>query len=75
MEVKIGVQHAPREIVLESGQSAEEVERAVAEALSGKAQLLSLTDEKGRKVLIPADRLAYVEIGEPSVRRVGFGPL
>ncbi|MCH0541296.1 DUF3107 domain-containing protein [Streptomyces sp. MUM 203J] len=75
MEVKIGVQHAPREIVLESGQSAEDVERLVAEALSGKAQLLSLTDEKGRKVLVPADRLAYVEIGEPTVRRVGFGAL
>ncbi|MEU7008166.1 DUF3107 domain-containing protein [Streptomyces sp. NPDC046332] len=75
MEVKIGVQHAPREIVLESGQSAEEVEAAVADALAGKAQLLSLTDEKGRKVLIPADKIAYVEIGEPAVRRVGFGAL
>ncbi|AVH95609.1 MULTISPECIES: DUF3107 domain-containing protein [Streptomyces] len=75
MEVKIGVQHAPREIVLESGQSAEEVERAVADALAGKAQLLSLSDEKGRKVLVPADRIAYVELGEPAVRRVGFGAL
>lgn len=75
MEVKIGVQHAPREIVLESGQSAEEVERAVADALAGKAQLLSLTDDKGRRVLVPADRVAYVEIGEPTTRRVGFGAL
>ncbi|KOX34937.1 ATP-binding protein [Streptomyces sp. NRRL F-6491] len=75
VEVKIGVQHAPREIVLESGQSAEEVERAVADALAGKAQLLSLTDEKGRKVLVPADRIAYVELGEPAVRRVGFGAI
>lgn len=75
MEVKIGVQHTPREIVLESGLSAEEVESAVAEALTGKAQLLSLTDEKGRKVLVPTDRIAYVEIGEPSTRRVGFGAL
>ncbi|CAM5421400.1 DUF3107 domain-containing protein [Streptomyces atroolivaceus] len=75
MEVKIGVQHTPREIVLESGLSAEEVESAVGEALNGKAQLLSLTDDKGRKVLVPADRIAYVEIGEPSVRRVGFGAL
>ena len=75
MEVKIGVQHAPREIVLESGQSAEEVERVVSDALAGKAQLLSLTDEKGRKVLVPADRLAYVEIGESATRRVGFGAL
>ncbi|WP_328536846.1 DUF3107 domain-containing protein [Streptomyces sp. NBC_00344] len=75
MEVKIGVQHAPREIVLESGQSAEEVERAVSDALAGKAQLLSLTDDKGRKVLVPADRIAYVELGEPAARRVGFGTL
>ncbi|GHC48062.1 DUF3107 domain-containing protein [Streptomyces flavofungini] len=75
MEVKIGVQHAPREIVLESGQSVEEVESAVADALSGKAQLLTLADDKGRKILVPADRLAYVEIGEPAVRKVGFGTL
>ncbi|WP_435250828.1 DUF3107 domain-containing protein, partial [Streptomyces cucumeris] len=73
MEVKIGVQHAPREITLESGQSAEEVERLVADALAGKAQLLTLVDDHGRKVLVPADRLAYVEIGEPSTRKVGFG--
>ncbi|MFD3560992.1 DUF3107 domain-containing protein [Streptomyces sp. NPDC058686] len=75
MEVKIGVQHTPREIVLESGQTAEEIESAVSEALSGNAQLLSLEDEHGRKVLVPAERLAYVEIGEPAVRKVGFGPL
>ncbi|WP_405783119.1 DUF3107 domain-containing protein [Streptomyces sp. NBC_01378] len=75
MEVKIGVQHTPREIVLESGQTTEEVESAVSEALSGKVQLLTLVDEHGRKVLVPAERLAYVEIGEPAVRKVGFGPV
>lgn len=75
MEVKIGVQHAPREITLESRQSAEEVERAVADALGGKERLLSLVDEHGRKILVPADRLAYVEIGEPTARKVGFGAL
>lgn len=73
MEVKIGVQHAPREISIESAQSAEEVEKAVADALSGGAAVLSLTDEHGRKVLVPADKLAYVEIGEPAARKVGFG--
>ncbi|NUV28240.1 DUF3107 domain-containing protein [Streptomyces albidoflavus] len=72
VEVKIGVQHAPREIVLESAQTAEEVESSVTEALAGKAKLLSLTDEHGRKVLVPADRIAYVELGEPTTRRVGF---
>jgi len=75
VEVKIGVQHAPREIVLESGQSVEEVERLVSDALAGKTQLLTLQDEKGRKVMVPTDRLAYVELGAPTVRKVGFGAL
>ena len=75
MEVKIGVQHANRELVLESEQTPEEVQEAVAAALSGKADLLQLTDDKGRRVIIPADRLAYVEIGEVSIRKVGFGAI
>ncbi|WP_052397897.1 DUF3107 domain-containing protein [Streptomyces sp. NRRL F-5123] len=54
MEVKIGVLHAPREIVIESAQSVDEVEQAVGDALAGDAKLLSLVDEHGRKVLVPA---------------------
>ncbi|MBS2963666.1 DUF3107 domain-containing protein [Actinocrinis puniceicyclus] len=75
MEIKIGVQHAARELSLESELSAEELEKVVSAALTGKAGLLVLSDEKGRKVIVPADRLAYVEIGEPTSRRVGFGAL
>jgi hypothetical protein len=75
VEIKIGVQHTPREIVLESGQSAEDVENEVAKALSGGGKLLTLVDERGRKVIVPSDRVAYVEIGEVSHRRVGFGAL
>ena len=75
MEVKIGVQHANRELVLESEQSPDEVQQAVADALSGKSSLLQLTDDKGRRVIVPADRLAYVEIGEVSIRKVGFGAI
>jgi hypothetical protein len=73
VEVKIGVQFAPRELVLESTQSQDEVEQAVAEALAGKNNLLSLVDEKGRRVVVPADKIAYVEIAESELRRVGFG--
>jgi hypothetical protein len=75
VEVKIGVQHANRELVLESEQSPDEVQQAVADALAGKANLLQLTDDKGRRVIIPADRLAYVEIGEEAIRKVGFGAI
>jgi hypothetical protein len=73
VEVKIGVQYAPRELVLESGQSPEEVEQAVTAALAGKSGLLTLVDEKGRRLLVAVDKLAYVEIAESESRRVGFG--
>lgn len=75
MEVKIGVHNANRELVLESTQSPDEVRQAVIEALNGKsgARVLSLTDERGRQVVVMADYLAYVEIGEPVERPVGFG--
>jgi hypothetical protein len=75
VEVKIGVQFASRELVIESSQSADEVAAAVAEALRADLGVLTLVDEHGKRVLVPADKLAYVEIGEPEQRRVGFGAL
>lgn len=72
MEIKVGVIHAPREIVLESEDSAADVEAAFATAIKDES-VLTLTDERGRKVLIPAARIAYLELGQEAVRRVGFG--
>ena len=53
MEVKIGVLHTPREIMLESTQTPAEVEELVATALKSVDGQLSLTDERGRKVIVP----------------------
>lgn len=75
MEVKIGVQFAPRELSLESSQTPDEVATAVADALAAESGVLTLVDEKGRRVLVPAAKLAYVEIAETEQRRVGFGAL
>lgn len=72
MEIKIGVQHAPRELVLESAQSPEDVESTVIEAISKSEGVLTLVDERGRKVLVPVQKLAYVEIAAASPRPVGF---
>ncbi len=71
MEVKIGVQYAPRELVLESNQTPAEVEGAVADALAAGG-MLSLVDDRGRRVIVPVDKIAYVEIGEVASRPVGF---
>jgi hypothetical protein len=72
VEVKIGVQFASRELVLESAQTPAEVEATVTEALSGRNGTLSLVDDKGRRVIVPVDKLAYVEIAESAPRVVGF---
>ena len=71
MEVKIGIQHAQREITLETAESADALEKLVAEALAGGG-VLSITDTKGRRVLVPAEKLAYVEIGGGVSGQVGF---
>ncbi|MDT4922565.1 MAG: hypothetical protein QOG01_278 [Pseudonocardiales bacterium] len=72
MEVKIGVLHTAREIVVDSPQTPEEVETAVAEALKSVDGQLVLTDERGRKVIVPANLVAYVDIAQADARRVGF---
>jgi hypothetical protein len=75
VEVKIGVQNANRELVLDSSESTEAVEKAVAKALTGNEGILVLKDSKGRKVMVPTEKLAYVEIGSPTSGQVGFRSL
>jgi hypothetical protein len=72
VEVKIGVQNANRELVLDSAESADDVAKAVSSALSDQEGVLTLTDTRGRKVLVPTAKLAYVEIGSPTSGQVGF---
>lgn len=72
MEVKIGVADSPRELVVSSSDTPDQVEAQVAEALRTDQGLLTLVDEKGRRYVVPASRVAYVEIGPGEGRRVGF---
>jgi hypothetical protein len=72
VEVKIGVQNANRELVLDSGESADDVAKAVATALGDDEGLLTLRDSRGRTVLVPTSKLAYVEIGTATTSQVGF---
>ena len=74
MEVKIGIQSIPRELVVETDASAKEVERALTEALSADGpSVFALTNQKGGRVLVPADKIAFVEFGGDTSRRLGFG--
>ena len=72
MDIRIGIRDSSREISFESAQSASEVEAAVAAVLEGGAKVLKLTDNKGRRFIVPTEALGYVEIGAEEARRVGF---
>jgi hypothetical protein len=72
VEVKIGVQNVAREITIDTDATTAEVIDAVSSALDDGG-LLRLNDEKGKVVVVPSTSLGYVEIGEPSKGRVGFG--
>jgi len=73
VEVKIGIAESQRELVVSSDQTTDEVQALVDEALSGSGDgLLRLVDEKGRRLMIRAQQVAYVEIIPDEGRRVGF---
>ena len=75
MEVKIGIQSVPRELVVETESSAEEVEAALREAVANEAGVFVLADIKDGRVLVPAEKIAYLEFGGTEPRRVGFSNL
>ncbi|KNX36530.1 DUF3107 domain-containing protein [Luteipulveratus halotolerans] len=72
MEVRIGVQHVAREVVIQSNQSPDEVQALVQEALTAGTPL-TLVDEAGHSVTVPAGVLGYIDIGAENKGRVGFG--
>lgn len=72
VEVKIGVQNAARELTVETDKSADEVQAALATALKSEG-VFTLSDPKGRTVVVPADKVAYLSFAEDTGRKVGFG--
>ncbi len=71
MEVKIGVTHAARELTIDSELDAAGVEEAVTAALASGG-VLTLSDAKGRRVVVPVDKLAYVDVTASVTGQVGF---
>ena len=71
MEVKIGVQNASRELNIDTTLDADGVEQAVSDALK-EGGVLALVDAKGRRIVVPGDKLAYVDISTSTTGQVGF---
>ena len=67
MDIRIGILNSPREVAFESSQSADEIEKAVSSAIEKGAPLVTFSDDKGKRYVIPT-----AEIGTDSARRIGF---
>jgi hypothetical protein len=74
MELRIGVVHTPKELSLELDGTADEVVGTIDKALTDGTAIVWVTDTNGRRVGVPTDRIAYIEVDEDSgAKRVGFG--
>ncbi len=74
MEVKIGIVDVARELALKTEASADDLVETLGRALKDNG-LFELTDDKGRRVVVPAAKVAYLDLGAADERPVGFGTL
>ncbi len=76
MDVRIGIVQTPKELEVELADDVDhdELVSEIDTLLSKGDGVLQLTDRRGRKVVVPVPKVAYVEVGPPANdRRVGFG--
>ncbi len=76
VDIRIGVTQAPRELTIELADDVDrdDLKSRVEAALTGAADVLWVTDKRGKDVGVPAAKIAYVEVGSAdSDRRIGFG--
>jgi hypothetical protein len=66
------MQSVQRELMIETSMSQQEIEAALTAAVAAEHGVFIVPDEKGGKVLVPASKIAYVEVGGSDARRIGF---
>lgn len=72
MEIKIGVREIGRELVVETETPAEDIERAFSEALKDNG-VFTLVAANGRRLLLSAQQIGYLDMATEHSRPVGFG--
>jgi len=76
VDVRIGVLHTPKEIEvnLPADVDRAEVRARIEAALADGDAVLWLTDRLGTEIAVPAERIAWVQLGSAEAdRRIGFG--
>ncbi|CAN5629178.1 hypothetical protein BH24ACT4_BH24ACT4_18600 [soil metagenome] len=74
MDVRIGVTYTAKELEVELPDDADgDAVKADVEAALSSGGVLWLNDRQGRNAGVPADKIAYVDMGaEAGDRRIGF---
>lgn len=74
-EVKIGVSYAIKELEVETESPPEQIMEKVEAAVGAGGGMLWLEGNEGKRIGVPAEKIAYIQIeGEGSKRPVGFAP-
>ncbi|KAB7785710.1 MULTISPECIES: DUF3107 domain-containing protein [Bifidobacterium] len=74
MDIELGIENVARPVNFSTEQSADEVSSAIAQAVA-EGTTIDLTDDKGRRIIVPAKALGYAIIGSDTKHAVGFGAL
>ena len=74
MDIELGIQNVARPVNFSTDESADNVSQAIAQAVADNATI-DLTDDKGRRIIVPATALGYAIIGSETKHAVGFGTL
>jgi hypothetical protein len=76
VDVRIGITQTMKEleVVLPEDADREKIVKEIESTLSNPEGVIQLTDRRGRLVVVPVGKVAYIEVGAPeNERRVGFG--
>lgn len=72
MEIRIGITDVAREVTITTDESPEAVVASLRTAQESGG-LFEVEDPRGRRIIIPAARVGYLDLGPSDVRPVGFG--
>ncbi|MBM45567.1 MAG: ATP-binding protein [Acidimicrobiaceae bacterium] len=73
MEIRVGMMNVVRELTFEiNDDEADQLKSDLESASSAGDGMLWMTDRDGRNLGLVVSQLAYVELGVPGDRRIGF---
>ncbi|PRQ11462.1 DUF3107 domain-containing protein [Corynebacterium sp. 13CS0277] len=72
MDIKIGFTDNPRELAISTDGDQDSTVNEVRDALAAGSKVIELADNRGRRYLLRAETIAYVELGASTARPVGF---